>query len=69
MTSDEFKAWRRSHSFTLAHAGQALGLPTTTVLSYELGSRQDDDRPVVIPRTVALACAAISHGLKPIGET
>jgi len=41
----------------------ALGMSKASVELYERGSRRDDDRPVVIPRTVELACAALAQGI------
>jgi len=38
-----------------------------TIELYERGARREDNRPVVIPRTVALACAALSNGLEAYG--
>jgi hypothetical protein len=31
---------------------------------YELGKRRDDDREVVIPKSVELACAALALGIR-----
>lgn len=61
MTADEFKAWRTERGFNLREAAEALGTTLRAVQYWEAG-----DRP--ISKTVALACAAISAGLKPIGE-
>ena len=68
MTPDDFKAWRQSLTYTMAQAADALGISTGSVLVYERGVRREDGRPVTIPKTVALACAALSAGLSPIGE-
>ncbi len=61
MTPDEFKAWRKALSLTQQQAGEAIGITKRSVQLYEAG-----DQPVT--RTVALACAALAAGLKPIGE-
>lgn len=68
MTPEQFKAWRKDMSLTQAAAAKALGISKPSVELYELGHRRDDGRPVVIPLTVALACAAVRAGLAPEGE-
>ncbi|WP_068082387.1 helix-turn-helix domain-containing protein [Polycladidibacter stylochi] len=70
MTAAEFKAWRKKSGFkSRALAAQALGLSPETVRLYETGIRREDpSKIVVIPRHIALACAAISAGLEPVGE-
>jgi hypothetical protein len=47
-----------------AEAYRALGLSQNTYTAYEAGHYNGKPRP--IPRHVALACAAIAYGLKPI---
>lgn len=61
MTPDEFKNWRKSVKLKQQDVADALGTTIRAVQMWEAG-----DRP--ISRTVALACAAISAGLKPIGD-
>ena len=68
MTSEQFKAWRKGMGLTQAGAADALGLSKESVFNYETGVRRDGGRAVVIPRTVALACAAVSAGLEPVGS-
>jgi transcriptional regulator with XRE-family HTH domain len=63
MTPDDFKAWRKAMEMNQAQAGEALGLTRETIVNYEAGKRRDNGKPVVIPKTVALACLAIQHGL------
>lgn len=65
MTSDDFKAWRRQMDLSQAGAAEALGVSKPTIENYERGTRREDDRPVVIPHTVALACSALYHRLQP----
>lgn len=69
MTPAEFRVWRTGMGFSQTAAAAALGISKSSVELYELGHRKDDGRPVIIPRTVALACAAIAAGLAPLGET
>lgn len=61
MTGEDFKAWRKRVGKTQQQAADAIGITKRSVQLYEA-----DDQPV--PRTVALACAAIEAGLEPIGE-
>lgn len=64
MTSSDFRAWRRRMRFTQAAAADALGISAGSVELYERGRRRGaDPRPVEIPRTVSLACAAIALGI------
>lgn len=65
MTPDDFKTWRKSMGFTQAQAAEALDMSRENIINYEAGQRRDNSKPVVIPRTVALACAALSAGLGP----
>lgn len=63
MTREQFKAWRKHLRLSQAKAGVALGLSTGTIENYEKGSRRGDGRPVTIPKSVALACAALALGI------
>lgn len=65
MTADDFKAWREHMGLSQVKAAEALGISKSSVENYERGARPEDGRPVVIPRTVALACAALAFGLPP----
>lgn len=56
MTPEEFIAWRKAAGLTQITAAEALELGRTTVQDYEKGKYP-------IPRTVALACAAIYHNI------
>lgn len=64
MTNAQFKAWRKHMGFTMAEAAKALGISPGSVELYERGARRDNSRPVVIPRPVELACAALALGIK-----
>jgi transcriptional regulator with XRE-family HTH domain len=68
MSAAEFRAWRKQLSLTQREAAAALGLSLSQVSDYESGLKRGTDRPAIIPRTVALACRAISGGLS-IEET
>ena len=64
MTPEQFRAWRKREGLSQTAAATALGVSMTTVRLYEKGERWEDGRPVVIPKSVRLACAAISLGMK-----
>ena len=59
MSPVSLKAWRERLSWTKTKAAESLGLSPNGYYAYETGQRP-------IPRHVALACAAIAHGLPPI---
>lgn len=66
MKPEDFKNWRKDMGFSQTQAAEKLGLSKATIVNYDSGTRREDGREVVIPQTVALACAALSHGLKPL---
>lgn len=63
MTNAEFKAWRKHMDYSMAEAAKMLGLSIGSVELYERGARREDNRPVVIPKPVELACAALALGI------
>jgi hypothetical protein len=67
MTSDEFCEWLSATGLSGNQAAAALGIHHETVGNYRRG-RRGDGTPVEVPRTVALACAALYHRIKPWGE-
>jgi transcriptional regulator with XRE-family HTH domain len=62
MSPAQFKAWRKSLSLKQKEAAEKLGLKKRMIQYYETGKR--DGKKVVIPRTVALACYALSTGVE-----
>ena len=69
MTPDQMRAWRDALNLSRREAGELLGLSPSTIEQYEMGRRKGaPEQPVVIPRHVALACAAIWHRLEPWGQ-
>jgi transcriptional regulator with XRE-family HTH domain len=68
VTSTQFKQWREFMGISQQEAARALGLSKGSIELYERGSRRDDDRPVVVPRAVELACAALMHGITSYNE-
>ena len=61
MRPQDFKRWRKAQHLSQKQAAEALGLKRRVVQYYEKGER--DGEKVKIPRTVRLACAALSNGL------
>ena len=60
MTPGDFKRWRKALKLSQKEAAEALGLKRRVVQYYEKGER--DGVPVVIPKTVRLACFALTQG-------
>ena len=68
MSSSDFKAWRKSLNLKQKDAAEVLGLKKRIIQYYEKGKR--DGKPVDIPRTVRLACYALTLGVTDFnGET
>lgn len=61
MSAQAFRKWRKSLHLKQKEAADALGLKKRIIQYYEKGHR--DGKPVIIPRTVRLACYAISQGV------
>jgi transcriptional regulator with XRE-family HTH domain len=59
MKSQEFRDWRIAMGFTQQEAADELGISKSTIELYESGRRRDTKEPVVIPKMVELACAAL----------
>lgn len=64
MTPHDFKLWRKRLRLTQPEAGLALGLTRQTIATYERDTKADGT-PMIVPHHIALACAAIAHGLEP----
>lgn len=62
MTPADLKAWREHLGLSQKAAAEALGLSPRAILYYEQGERS-------IPLHMALACAAIVHGIAPYDGT
>jgi transcriptional regulator with XRE-family HTH domain len=65
MTGEDFKLWRYTMNLNQKQAADALGISRDTVTNYETGRRRDTGREVEIPLYIALACSALTRGLKP----
>ncbi len=58
MKPESLQAWMDRLHFNKVQASAALGIARSTLDRYLDGS-------VTIPKSIALACAAIAHGLPP----
>lgn len=61
MTPEQFRLWRKSLDMRQKEAADALGLKKRMIQYYETGIR--DGKSVVIPKSVRLACYALSQGV------
>jgi len=61
MTPAEFKTWRKGIGYKQKEVADVLGLKKRVIQYYEKGKR--DGKPVEIPKSVELACYAISSGV------
>lgn len=61
MSPELFREWRKSLGLKQKDAAERLGLKKRMIQYYEKGDR--NGRPVEIPRSVRLACYAISIGI------
>jgi transcriptional regulator with XRE-family HTH domain len=62
MSPEEFRAWRKARGLKQKEAAEKLGLKKRMIQYYETGNR--GAKKVVIPKTVELACYAISVGIE-----
>jgi len=61
MTPERFRAWRKALGLKQRDAAERLGLKKRMIQYYEKGRR--DGKEVMIPKTVRLACYAVSSGI------
>ncbi|PTW59099.1 helix-turn-helix protein [Breoghania corrubedonensis] len=61
MTPEQFRDWRKSLGWKQKDAAEKLGLKKRMIQYYEKGDR--DGRKVDIPKSVRLACYALSLGI------
>jgi transcriptional regulator with XRE-family HTH domain len=61
MTPQQFRHWRRALGLKQKDAADRLGLKKRMIQYYEKGNR--DGRPVEIPKSIRLACYALSTGI------
>jgi transcriptional regulator with XRE-family HTH domain len=67
MTPDQFKSWRKAMGLKQKEAADLLGLKKRVIQYYEHGKR--DGKVVEIPKTVALACYALTAGIESYDGT
>ncbi len=61
MTPEDFKSWRKSMGLKQKETAALLGLKKRVIQYYEKGKR--DGKSVEIPKSVELACYALSRGV------
>lgn len=65
-----FRRWKQRMGFTYRQAASSLGICISTAGFYKAGVRRenknDDSKPVEVPKAILLACAAIENNLPPI---
>ncbi|MEP1932736.1 MAG: helix-turn-helix transcriptional regulator [Roseibium sp.] len=61
MTPQQFRSWRRTLNLKQKDAADLLGLKKRMIQYYEKGNR--DGRPVEIPKSIRLACYALTQGI------
>lgn len=61
MTPKEFRRWRKGLKLSQKAAADALGLKPRMIQYYEKGERNGET--VCVPKTVRLACYALSKGV------
>jgi transcriptional regulator with XRE-family HTH domain len=61
MTPHQFKAWRKAMGLKQKEAAERLGLKKRVIQYYEHGHR--DGKKVAVPKSVELACYALSAGV------
>ena len=68
MNPAQFRAWRKALGWKQKEAAERLGLKKRMIQYYETGER--DGKKVKIPKSVRLACFALSQGVTDFdGET
>lgn len=63
MTGPEMRDWRKGLKLSRRAAAEALGISESQIIDYEAGTKRGTDRAALIPKHIALACAAISRGI------
>ena len=62
MSPGQFRKWRKSLGLKQSDAAELLGVKKRIIQYYEKGERDGVD--VEVPKTVRLACFAVTHGCK-----
>lgn len=61
MSAEQFIIWRKGLGLKQKEAAELLGLQKRMIQYYEKGKR--DNKPVVIPKSIRLACYALQQGI------
>lgn len=61
MSAKRFREWRQGMGYKQKDAADALGLKKRMIQYYETGAR--DGKEVRVPKSVRLACYALSQGV------
>lgn len=67
MTAQQFRAWRKDMGLKQKDAADLLGLKKRMIQYYEKGNR--DGKAVTIPKSVRLACYALTIGISDFDGT
>lgn len=59
--------WRARMGLSQRAAAEALGLALTSYQDQERGTNRTTGAPIRTPLSLLLACAALEHGIDPVG--
>ncbi|WP_406624593.1 hypothetical protein [Acidovorax sp. SDU_ACID1] len=59
MATEELRAWQARMGLSGRGAARLLGMPVNTYIDRVNGTCHSNSRPVVVSRTLTLACAAL----------
>ena len=68
MTPSDMRAWQERMGITGLAASELLGVSYAAYKDWRRGISRTTGKPIEAGRAVALACAALEAGLRPIGD-
>lgn len=68
MTPSDLRAWQERMGITGLAAAELLGVSYAAYKDWRRGISRTTGKPIEAGRAVALACAALEAGLRPIGD-
>ena len=68
MKPSDLRAWQARMKITGLAAAELLGVSYAAYKDWRRGISRTTGKPIEAGRAVALACAALAAGLRPIGE-
>ena len=68
MTPTDLRAWQARMKITGLDAASKLGVSYAAYKDWRRGISRTTGKPIEAGRAVALACAALEAGLRPIGD-